>query len=192
MAIGIVYVMARTTDARIKAITTAEKLFRKQGYAATGLTQIIEESGAPKGSFYFHFPNGKHQLAMEVIASFHKRSVAQFGALAKAYQDNGEKFITVLVNTLAEDMSKSDWCLGCAAQVLAQELAPTDKEASDALEALFNEWISIVAKVLGGPKAHEKALALIAALEGARTLARVTRSDAPFKAVIRQFQEKKT
>lgn len=183
--------MTRTTEARSKAIETAERLFRTQGYAATGLAQIIKESGIPKGSFYLYFPDGKHQLAMEVIASFHKRSVAQFVALAQAYKDDGQKFITVLANHLATEMSKSNWCLGCAAQVLAQELAPINEEASDALESLFNEWASICAKVLGGPKAREKALALIAALEGARTLARVTRSNAPFKAVIRQFQERK-
>jgi len=183
--------MTRTTDARIKAIETAERLFRTQGYAATGLAQIIEESGAPKGSFYFHFPDGKHQLAMEVIASFHKRSITQFGALAEVCQDNPEKFISVLANNLSTEMSKSDWCLGCAAQVLAQELAPTNKEASDALEALFTAWVNISAKVLRPPRAKEKALALIAALEGARTLARVTRSDAPFKAVVRQFKEQK-
>jgi TetR/AcrR family transcriptional repressor of lmrAB and yxaGH operons len=58
-----VHGMPRKTDARARAIATAERLFRIQGYTATGLTQIIEESGAPKGSFYFHFPRGKAQLA---------------------------------------------------------------------------------------------------------------------------------
>ena len=55
--------MPRTSDAREMAIQIAERLFAEQGYAATGLTQIIEESGSPKGSFYFHFPGGKRQLA---------------------------------------------------------------------------------------------------------------------------------
>src|ERR1700761_2496536 len=59
------YVMPRRTDARARAIATAERLFRIQGYTATGLTQIIEESGSPKGSFYFHFPRGKAPLAAE-------------------------------------------------------------------------------------------------------------------------------
>jgi TetR/AcrR family transcriptional regulator, lmrAB and yxaGH operons repressor len=59
--------MPRKTDARARAIATAERLFRIQGYTATGLTQILEESGAPKGSFYFHFPRGKAQLAEEAI-----------------------------------------------------------------------------------------------------------------------------
>ncbi len=53
-----------------RAITAAVKLFRMQGYTATGLSQILEESGAPKGSFYFHFPRGKTQLAEEAIDQY--------------------------------------------------------------------------------------------------------------------------
>ena len=62
--------MPPRTDARARAIATAERLFRIQGYTATGLTQILEESGAPKGSFYFHFPRGKTQLAEDAIDQY--------------------------------------------------------------------------------------------------------------------------
>jgi TetR/AcrR family transcriptional regulator, lmrAB and yxaGH operons repressor len=175
----------RTTDAREKAIRTAERLFRTQGYAATGLTQIIDESGAPKGSFYFHFPGGKRQLALEVIAAYRAATSAGFRAMADAAEGDGGRFVRNLAKAVAREMAGSDWSMGCAAQVLAQELAPSDTEAADALAALFGEWTEIIAGALGGPP--ERALALVAALEGARTLARATRSPAPFEAVAAQF-----
>ncbi|MFT3695897.1 MAG: TetR/AcrR family transcriptional regulator [Kofleriaceae bacterium] len=187
MAIAIVCVkMVRTTDARVKAIETAERLFCTQGYAATGLSQLIEESGSPKGSFYFHFPGGKRELALEVIAAYRARTTKLFQAIADAAQ--GQKFVVALANALATEMAKSGWQKGCVAQVLSQELAPSDTEAADGLAALFDDWTSVSAKALGGPRPRERALALIAALEGARTLSRVTRSDAPFKAVVHQFR----
>ena len=48
-------------------IETAANLFETKGYHATGLNEILAESGAPKGSLYYHFPKGKEQLALEAI-----------------------------------------------------------------------------------------------------------------------------
>ena len=183
--------MPRTTDAREKAIQTAERLFRVQGYAATGLTQIIEESGSPKGSFYFHFPEGKRQLATEVIAAYRARTSIGFRALADRAGGDTGKFVSALARAVAEEMSASGWSSGCVAQALAQELAPTDEEIADALAALFEEWVDIIAAAIigsGSPKmARNRAVTLVAGLEGARTLARAQRSAAPFNAVVSQF-----
>ena len=47
--------------------STAMRLFRRQGYASTGLQQILAESRAPKGSLYYYFPNGKEQLGEAAV-----------------------------------------------------------------------------------------------------------------------------
>ncbi|WP_279330576.1 TetR/AcrR family transcriptional regulator [Sphingomonas oleivorans] len=170
---------------------TAERLFRLHGYAATGLNQIIEESGAPKGSFYFHFPGGKRELAAEVLAAYRTKTSAGFRVLAQKAAGDPDRFVRALVKAVGEEMRASDWAAGCAAQVLAQELAPDDAEMSDALASLFDEWVGIAAAAIGPSadrrSAQARALALVAALEGARTLARTLRSAAPFDAVARQF-----
>ena len=178
--------MPRKTDAREKAVETAERLFRIQGYAATGLTQIIEESKSPKGSFYFHFPAGKRELAMEVIAAYRAKTTAGFRALAVRAAGDGEKFVRALAKAVAEEMSASGWRKGCVAQTLAQELAPMDASIAEALAALFDEWITIIASAIGPPdkSARRRAIALVAGLEGARTLARTQRSAAAFEAVV--------
>ena len=55
------------TETRGLILNTAAVLFRNKGYHATGLNEIIRESGAPKGCLYYHFPQGKEQLAQEAI-----------------------------------------------------------------------------------------------------------------------------
>src|SRR5687768_17037204 len=50
-----------------KLVEATASLLRRQGYHATGLSAIVDESGAPRGSLYFYFPNGKDELAVAAI-----------------------------------------------------------------------------------------------------------------------------
>jgi TetR/AcrR family transcriptional repressor of lmrAB and yxaGH operons len=180
--------MGKVRDSRARAIEGAERLFRTQGYAATGLTQILEASGAPKGSFYFHFPEGKRQLAREVLEVYGGRVLAGLRALAAKYNDP-TGFVRAVCKAMAQEMEATHWTLGCAAQNLAIELAPGDREFADALAETFAEWTAVITEAikpayLSRAIAERRATAILAALEGAKTLARTSRSAAPFDAVI--------
>ncbi len=59
---------ARGAASRAAFVNTAARLMRRQGYAGTGLNEIVARSGAPRGSLYFHFPGGKEQLAATALA----------------------------------------------------------------------------------------------------------------------------
>src|SRR5260370_937703 len=55
--------MPRRTDSRSKMIHAAAELFRQRGYHATTFSDVVRDSGAPRGSAYFPFPGGKSELA---------------------------------------------------------------------------------------------------------------------------------
>lgn len=178
--------MPRTSDAKSKAIATAERLFRSQGYAATGLAQIIEESGAPKGSFYFHFPGGKDELGAAAVRSFGVRGLAVIRAIAASSGENAMSFVERISQAFAAEMRASDYVLGCLLQTLASERAPHDEVLSREIDAALGSWVGATTDYFeqcGVNEPERAATALIAALEGARTLARVFRSTAPFDAV---------
>jgi TetR/AcrR family transcriptional regulator, lmrAB and yxaGH operons repressor len=59
--------MGSKMNTREKILNTAAFLFQKNGYHATGLNEIIKESATPKGSLYYHFPNGKEELVAATI-----------------------------------------------------------------------------------------------------------------------------
>jgi len=55
-----------------KILDTADRLFYRQGYNATGINQIIEEAGVAKGSLYQHFES-KTDLLVGYIRLNHQR-----------------------------------------------------------------------------------------------------------------------
>src|SRR5689334_25040429 len=59
--------MPRPDRSRAALIDTAAQLFRRQGYAATGVNQILESADVKAGSLYHHFPDGKQELAAAVV-----------------------------------------------------------------------------------------------------------------------------
>src|ERR687895_2392963 len=52
-------------DPRERMIQSAVVLFRERGVEGTSFSDVLEHSGAPRGSIYHHFPGGKAQLAEE-------------------------------------------------------------------------------------------------------------------------------
>jgi TetR/AcrR family transcriptional regulator, lmrAB and yxaGH operons repressor len=180
--------MTRKTDARARAIAAATRLFRVQGYTATGLTQILQESGAPKGSFYFHFPRGKAQLAEEAIDQYVASRMAVLGVISADTAGDALNFVHRLFDTFAAEMVASDFQYGCLMQNLANELPALDAELTERIARGFVESTEAIAAHFRGcgfapARASSTAAALVAALEGARTIARLERTPAVFKAL---------
>jgi len=48
-------------------VRAAATLFRRNGYAATGINEIAEVAGAPKGSLYHYFPDGKDGIGEAAV-----------------------------------------------------------------------------------------------------------------------------
>ncbi|RQS32593.1 TetR/AcrR family transcriptional regulator [Burkholderia sp. Bp8992] len=183
-----VFGMTRKTDARDRAIATAERLFRIQGYTATGLTQILNESGAPKGSFYFHFPRGKAQLAEEAIDNYIEARMAVLRNISSETTGDALNFVQRLFSTFAAEMVASDFQYGCLMQNLANELPALDADLTQRVARGFVASTEIIAQHFTGcgfapARASSTAAALVAALEGARTIARLERTPAIFEAL---------
>jgi AcrR family transcriptional regulator len=180
--------MPRKTDARSSAIATAQRLFRVQGYTATGLTQILEESGAPKGSFYFHFPRGKAQLAEEAIDHYIAARLAVLRNISAATSGDALTFVRQIFRAFADEMVVSDFQYGCLMQNLANELPALDAELTARVARGFADSTEIIVEHFKGcgftsARASACAAALVAALEGARTIARLERTPAVFEAL---------
>lgn len=171
--------MPRTSTARGAAIATAADLFRRQGYAATGLEEIIAVSGAPKGSFYHHFPGGKEQLAVQSIAFSGDRARERIEDAAARAPSPGA-LVTAIAAGQAKELRNSGYVLGCPVATLALELAGTSDGIASTADAAFASWAQpltdrLIAAGRPGLEAARLARWAIANLEGALILARVAR-----------------
>ncbi len=54
-------------DSRARMVRSAATLIRTRGVSGTSLSDVLAHSGAPRGSIYHHFPQGKEQLAADAI-----------------------------------------------------------------------------------------------------------------------------
>ena len=111
--------MPRPDRSRAALIDTAATLFRRQGYAATGLNQILDEAGVKAGSLYHHFPQGKQQLAASVVDTAGagiEQLLRRFLATDRSVADIVDRWIDLLVAGLAGDQRD-----GCPIEPIATE-----------------------------------------------------------------------
>ena len=55
------------SDTRRKMVIGAAQLLAERGLQDTSFSQVLELTGAPRGSIYHHFPGGKDELVAAAI-----------------------------------------------------------------------------------------------------------------------------
>src|SRR5216684_1012059 len=63
-------------DSRASMVRSAASLISSRGVSATSFSDVLTDSGAPRGSIYHHFPEGKKQLAEDAIRWTSERVLA--------------------------------------------------------------------------------------------------------------------
>ncbi len=165
-------------------VQVAASQLSRRGLDGTSLKTVLDESKAPRGSVYHHFPNGKDQLVGEAVRFAGERLLGGLAALdGRSAQDVVDAFFMAWRMVL----TRSDCQAGCAvAAVVVAASGPGDLYSTAA--AVITDWTDALAALLvsgGIEKVRSRALAtsLIAAVEGALIVARALNSTAPFDEV---------
>ncbi|ACE98834.1 transcriptional regulator, TetR family [Rhodopseudomonas palustris TIE-1] len=175
--------MPRKPKHKEAIVDAAVRLFRRGGYAATGLNDIVEASGAPKGSLYYYFPHGKPSIAEAAVIEAGRRVAATLQELATTATSTAD-LLQAHARQLAGWMSKSGYRDGCPITTVLLELAPEDRAVTKAGRDAYAERIAIFRQRLlddGIVPARAAALAAMctSTLQGALIQARVERSGRP-------------
>jgi TetR/AcrR family transcriptional regulator, lmrAB and yxaGH operons repressor len=174
--------MAREAKHRDKIVRATAELLRRRGFAATGINEITELSGAPKGSLYHYFPGGKEEIAAEAVRYAGERVRATITELVATHKSPAET-VRAYGILLGGWLAQSGFVDGCPISTALLEAGPNERAIVDAGRTAFAAWVEAFALGLVGagasPDAAERAArAAVMLLEGALIFARVERSDA--------------
>lgn len=167
-------------------VDAAKSGFRSHGMVATGFTEVLAASGAARGAIYHHFPGGKDELAVAVVASTADNVEAAIRMLFANSTSPGQA-LAAAIDLVAVAVEQRDG-FGCA-------IAPAVLEASgrrailDAADDAFTRWQRAIREgfeSFGHPSDVDLdavASLVIASLEGALILSRAAGTSEPVRRV---------
>ncbi|MFF5290753.1 TetR/AcrR family transcriptional regulator [Paractinoplanes globisporus] len=166
---------------RERMIAGAVRLLAQQGLQATSFAEVLQLTGAPRGSIYHHFPAGKDQLVAAAVEASGRQALSLLDGLAG---ESPERITETFLGLWRLLLERTDNRAGCA--VLAVTVATRSDDLLDRAGEVFRAWrarLTVLFAAGGLPDPEQFATTLIAASEGAVVLARAERSIAPFDAV---------
>ena len=168
---------AETAQTRERIVKTAAAQFRRNGIAATGLSDLMATAGLTHGGFYRHF-DSKDQLATEACRD---ALVTMTGGMA-AKDD-----LAAVVNNYLSPKHRDCPENGCPLAALGSELARADEplrsEAADGylrlVEVIANRLTHLPART-----AQTRAMVIASSMIGAVTVSRIVKDTAASNAVL--------
>jgi TetR/AcrR family transcriptional regulator, lmrAB and yxaGH operons repressor len=162
--------MKKETDAKENILRAAARLFQIKGYNAVGLNEIIKESGSPKGSLYYYFPDGKEELAIEAVKLLSSRIQSKLQNELDQYQDPVDAIqyhISCIIEGRKEPRqgSFSIGLLALEAQQSSDLLRKACTDAFDSIKKIFEE--KLVTSNIPGGIAKELSVVIFSSIEGA-------------------------
>ena len=162
-------------------VISAALLIRERGAHPTAIADVLEHSGAPRGSAYHYFPGGRTQLLCEAIE--------YAGEYIAAKIANAESGVDALDNLFADyrkQLLKTDFRAGCPVVAVSVEAGDPDRPdvATPVIEraaAAFSKWTDLIAARLisdgvSKERATELAMLTTTSFEGAIVVSRASRN----------------
>ena len=186
-------VIMTTTGERTKQrmVRGAAQLLRQRGYTGTGFREVVELTGAPRGSIYHHFPGGKAQLAGEAVD--YVGGLARDAIAAPLAEGDPIRALRAFVGLWRADFERSDGRAGCPIVAVAVESHDEAPELLDSAARAFDQWRTAFADCLrragvAPARANRLAALVVSAVEGAIILSRAERDPAPLLDVARELE----
>jgi TetR/AcrR family transcriptional regulator, lmrAB and yxaGH operons repressor len=180
----------KSTDSRASMVRSAAALIRTRGVSATSFSEVLADSGAPRGSIYHHFPNGKEQLAGDAIRWTSERVLAHQRTCPAT---TAAGVLDCFIDMWRQTVRASGGAAGCVVAGVAIDSAAGEPGLIDVVRATFRSWVDLLVEQLqavGVPaeRARPIAMATLAGMEGALILCRAENGIGPLETVAEELK----
>jgi AcrR family transcriptional regulator len=175
---------------RTRMLISAAEVMRERGAAGVTIDEVLARSGAPRGSVYHHFPEGRNQILTEAL-QYAGEAITE--VIDEAATKGGMYMVGRFVEFWEGLLVESDFTAGCPVVAAAIGSADDEPQLTTVAGGIFGHWRdaltgAFVADGFENADAASLAIMCIAALEGAVVLCRSTRSVDPLRDVAQQVE----
>lgn len=180
--------MAKGT--RTRMIETTAGLVHRRGFHGTSLNEILEQSGAPRGSLYYHFPGGKEELVLEATREGVAVITQVLSEILTEAADPADG-VRAFFGAAAGELRNSGYVFGCPVAPIVLD-SPESSALAEVCREALEEWQRVLVEGLDSAgiehgRAESLATVIICGLEGGLLLARARRDTAPLETVAEEL-----
>ena len=141
--------MTTSKDHKRTAILDAgADLMLRKGYHGTGIQEIVDAVGVPKGSFYNYF-RSKEDFALTAMEHTSRNHISGFeAALTDGSRSPRQRIIDQYRSMVAAYETSQSYTTGCFVGNLCQELADTNTGVAEKAEYLFRIYTTALARCI--------------------------------------------
>ena len=178
--------MRRPSKPREDLLVEFEEVFKAHGFEGTSMSMLTKKTGLEKASLYYHFPEGKTEMASIVLTEALKRLDSTVLSPLRSDKEPWQR-ITAMLSALAEFYNQGqDVCL-----ISIFTLSGLKPEVSQKMRSALLVWKHLISKALkelniSSPKTKaQNALSLI---QGSLILAKTLDDPKIFEMAISQIK----
>ena len=171
---------------RDRMVDSAVALLRERSSAGVTIDAVLAHSGAPRGSMYHHFPQGRDQLVREGV----ERAGRHVTRLIADCDGSPGQVVDQLLEFWEHVLEETDHQAGCPVVALTVD---ADDAGRRVVKEVFGRWHAGLLDAfncngIAPERADRLATLVIAAGEGAVLMCRAERTAEPLRAVIEELR----
>jgi TetR/AcrR family transcriptional repressor of nem operon len=173
----------KKAESHERIVKVAAGVFRELGVDGISLADLMKCAGLTHGGFYRHF-GSRDDLVTEAV----ERALKDGSAVSDAIAANPRSTIGAVVDTYLSLAHRDNIAYGCAVTALANDVARSTDRARSAYSLQVDRYVALIMSLIEHipqKKRRPAALAALATLVGAVSMARAVNDDALSREILK-------